>query len=153
MIHLLAKAKTDAKRRKAIRRFIWGRRPDRSPQEVMQPKQSYKVINPNGEIVGEYFSQKALAKHAFKAALARDEIMQLVNTKMTYQGHRIVKSAATRRARFYRRPVTLHASTFKALELIAVDQGVPAATLLRRIITTYVNQKKEELPEDLKQYL
>lgn len=152
MIHLLAKAKNEDKRRRMLRRFIWGRRVQGPPKPVFVPY-LYRVYDVNNRCVGEYRSQKELATNAFKGALSRDEIMQMVKYKLTYNGHRVVKEKAGEEPKFYKKPIMLTARNKRALELISINHGTPPNTLLRRAIEAYINQELAELPDDLRKHL
>lgn len=152
MIHLLAKAKNEEKRRKMLRRFIWGRRVQ-GPPKPMTHRHVYRIYNANDKCVGEYPSQKILARNAFNGALSRDEIMQMVKYKLTYNGHRIVKEKAPEKPLYYKKSVMLSQRMLRALELISINHSTPPNTLIRNAVDAYINQELEKLPDDLREYL
>lgn len=135
-----------------LRRFIWGRRIQGPPKPV-SVRHVYRVYDAKDRCVGEYTSQKKLAKNAFNGALSRDEIMQMVKYKLTYNGHRIVKEKAPERPMYYKKSVMLSQRMLRALELISINHGTPPNTLLRKAVDAYINQELEKLPDDLREYL
>lgn len=152
MIHLLAKAKMDKKRLRTFRRYIWGRRVQNPPKPFFV-RHVYRVYDPNGKCVGEYSSQKQLARNAFKGALSREEIMAMVKDKLTYNGHKIVKEKAPDRPLYYKKSVMLSQQNMRVLELLSIKYGTPPNTLLRHAINDYINQELENLPDDLREHL